>query len=249
MCRHLAYVGDAVPLHELLFGAPHALARQAAHPRHQSSGTSNPDGWGVAWWSPGADVPESYRSVTPIWEDDAFAQRCRDVECTAVLAAARLASPGATIDVSGNAPFVDGRWAFSLNGFVKGFTDGVGDRLRARIEPERRAALTGDADTEVLFALVLQLIDAGAPPLDALEEVVGGVLALTTGRLNLLLTDGRTLYATRGGNSLFRLGSTFASEPLDDRSSWHEVPDWTISHLDARDDRQGEVRSLHTELA
>jgi glutamine amidotransferase len=233
MCRHLAYVGGPVTLHELLFGAPHSLAEQAEHPRHQQSGDSNPDGWGVAWYEPGRGAPHVYRTVTPIWKDDEFARRSVDIECTTVLAAARLASPGAALDVSGNAPFVAGPWAFSLNGIVRGFTDGVGDELRSRLEPERRAALMGDADTEVLFGLVLQRIDAGVEPYDALEQVVAEVLAITTGRLNLLLTDGTTVYATRQGNSLFRLGSLFASEPLDDQPAWREVRDGTVSRHDA----------------
>jgi glutamine amidotransferase len=231
MCRHLAYVGAPVPLHELLFEAPHSLAKQARCPRHQHSGDTNPDGWGVAWYPPGSVEPEIYRTVTPMWDDVEFADSSRSIECSAVIAAARLASPGATIDVSGNAPFVDGRWAFSLNGIVHGFTDAVGDELRARVEPVRRAAIEGDADTEVLFALVLQLLDAGTPPADALEQVVHAVLEITTGRLNLLLSDGDAVYASRCGNSLYRRGSIVVSEPLDDEPGWHEVPDGSVITL------------------
>jgi glutamine amidotransferase len=233
MCRHLAFVGEPASLHELLFGAPHSLARQAEHPRHQSSGTNNPHGWGVAWYEPGVDAPHVHRTVTPIWDDDEFARASADIECTAALAAARLASPGAAVDVSGNAPFVEGRWSFSLNGIVYGFTDGIGDDLRAQLTPERRDAIVGDADSEVLFALVLQHLDAGVEPDEALERVVADVLSITTGRLNLLLTDGTTVYATRQGNSLFRLGSLFASEPLDDRPAWCELRDGTVYEHDA----------------
>ncbi len=231
MCRHLAYVGAPTSLHELLFDAPHSLANQARCPRHQTSGDTNPDGWGVAWYAHGDAEPSVYRSVTPMWDDAAFEEASREIECTAVVAAARLASPGATIDVTGNAPFVSKRWAFSLNGIVHGFTDGIGDELRAHVEPDRRAAIVGDADTEVLFALVLQLIDAGTPPGETLERVTSDVLAITTGRLNLLLTDGEAVYASRGGNSLFRRGQVIASEPLDDEPGWHEVPDGTVLTL------------------
>jgi glutamine amidotransferase len=163
-----------------------------------------------------------------VWDDDVFAEASRDLECTAALAAARLASPGAAIDVTGNAPFVDDHWAFSLNGIVRGFTDGVGDTLRRGIEPDRRARLVGDADTEVLFALVLQHLDAGEPPGEALAAVVHDVLAVTTGRLNLLLTDGEVVYATRVGNSLFQRGPVIASEPVDDEPGWREVPDHCV---------------------
>jgi len=228
MCRHLAYVGSPAGLAHPLFDAPQSLAKQAEHPRHQISGTSNPDGWGVAWYTEGRAEPEWYRTVTPMWDDETFAARAAALSSGAYIAAARLASPGASLVDTGNAPFVCGRWAFSLNGLVHGFTEGIGDELRSRLHPDRHAAIAGDADTEVLFALVLQELDAGADPPTALSSVVRDVLAITTGRLNLLLTDGRRLYATRVGNSLFRMGSVIASEPIDDDAAWVEVTDHSL---------------------
>jgi gamma-glutamyl hercynylcysteine S-oxide hydrolase len=228
MCRHLAFVGDPAVLAWPLFDAPHALARQAEHPRHQVSGTTNPDGWGVAWYPRGRGVPEHHRTTTPIWDDVEFADRARSLTGTAVLAAARLASPGATIVETGNAPFVSGPWAFSLNGIVDGFAGEVGSALRALLEPARVDALVGDADTEVLFALVLQHLAAGAQPSAALARVIEQVTARTTGRLNLLLTDGEAVYATRYGNSLFGRGGTLASEPLDDDPAWREIRDQSV---------------------
>jgi gamma-glutamyl hercynylcysteine S-oxide hydrolase len=228
MCRHLAYVGAPAGLAEPLFDAPHSLARQAEHPRLQTSGTTNPDGWGVAWYPTGAGAPAQYRTVTPIWHDQRFAARAASITSRAFVAAARLASPGATLVEAGNAPFVSGCWAFSLNGIVDGFPDGVGDELRARVDPYRLEAIVSDADTEVLFALVLQAMGAGADPRSALAGVVHEVLSITTGRLNLLLTDGEQLFATRYGNSLYRLGTVLASEPVDDQPAWREVRDESI---------------------
>jgi glutamine amidotransferase len=231
MCRHLAYLGPPVALDALLFTAPHSLAHQGQCPRHQVSGDTNPDGWGVAWYDAPHTAPAWYRTVTPVWDDDEFAARAASLRSGAFLAAARLASPGATLVDTGNAPFVEGIWSFSLNGIVHGFTDAVGDELRARLDPARRARLVGDADTEVLFALVLQHLAAGAPPADALATVVHDVLAITTGRLNLLLTDGALVHATRVGNSLFRRGPVIASEPTDDEPGWIEVPDHSVTVL------------------
>jgi gamma-glutamyl hercynylcysteine S-oxide hydrolase len=228
MCRHLAYVGSPVGLAGPLFDAPHSLARQAEHPRLQTSGTTNPDGWGVAWYHAGRAAPERYRTVTPIWDDADFAARAASISSGAFVAAARLASPGATLVDTGNAPFVSGPWAFSLNGIVDGFPDGVGDDLRKLVRPARLGSIVGDADTEVLFALVLQELDDGADPHSALAKVVHEVRARTTGRLNLFLTDGHQLFATRSGNSLWRLDTMLASEPLDDQARWQEVRDQTL---------------------
>src|SRR5215212_5474067 len=135
MCRHLAYLGPAVTLDDLLFTAPHSLARQAKAPRHQKSGDCNPDGWGVAWYDDPRTAPQWYRTVTPIWDDGGFAAHAESLRSGAFLAAARLASPGATLVDTGNAPFVLGPWAFSLNGIVHGFHDGVGEELRERVAP------------------------------------------------------------------------------------------------------------------
>jgi gamma-glutamyl hercynylcysteine S-oxide hydrolase len=228
MCRHLAYVGSPTALVGPLFDAPHSLARQAEHPELQTSGDNNPDGWGVAWYSHRHQLPDRYRTVTPIWEDSPFAVRAARITSPAFLAAARLASPGATLVDTGNAPFVFGRWAFSLNGIVDGFRDSVGDALRAELHPARAAGIVSDADTEVLFALVLQHLDAGSEPACALAQVISQVTALTTGRLNLLLTDGLHIYGTRYGNSLFGRGGVLASEPLDDQPAWHEIGDESL---------------------
>ena len=100
----------------------------------------------------------------------------------AFLAAARLASPGATLVDTGNAPFVDGPWSFSLNGIVHGFPEDVSATSSASASnPSAADAIVGDADTEVLFALVLQHLADGLSPADALATVVHDVLAVTTG--------------------------------------------------------------------
>jgi hypothetical protein len=109
MCRHLAYLGPPTALSDLLFDAPHALARQAECPRLQTSGTTNPDGWGVAWYVDGDTTPDRYRTLTPIWEDRTFADRAHDLRSGAFLAAARLASPGASLVDTGTAQSVAGR--------------------------------------------------------------------------------------------------------------------------------------------
>ena len=99
--------------------------------RFQTSGDTNPDGWGVGWYVDGSDTPEQYRTVTPIWDDDAFAATSRLVS-NAVVAAARLRHPARRSTTSGTRRSAPGAWLFSLNGIVHGFTEGVGDELRAR---------------------------------------------------------------------------------------------------------------------
>ena len=134
MCRHLAYLGPPIALGSLLFDAPHSLCEQGARPWHQAPGRVNKDGWGVGWFDADGGIDDRYyRTTTSMWDDHEFPYR--DVESGAFVAAARLASPGATLDPSGNAPFRADGWLFSLNGYVKGFPEGIGDELPRRIEP------------------------------------------------------------------------------------------------------------------
>src|SRR5260370_23223105 len=94
MCRRLAYVGSPVALAELLYDAPHGLVDQAARPRCQTSGTANPDGYGIAWYEAGQPGPRRHRSTTPMWADDELGRLAREIRSPAVLRAARLAPPG-----------------------------------------------------------------------------------------------------------------------------------------------------------
>ena len=229
MCRHLAYLGPPIALRELLFALPHSLAAQARAPRRQVWGETNPDGFGVGWSSPDRG-PQHYRTERAIWDDDAFAARAAAEHATAIVAAARLASPGSPVELEGVAPFRSARWFFSLNGIVEGFNDGVGEELRARLEPERRSAIRSNADTEVCFQLLLTRLDAGEPPDTALAALVDELESVTNGRLNFLLGDGSRVVATRIGNSLSTRVDpiVICSEPLDDDPAWSDVPDRTL---------------------
>ncbi len=239
MCRHLAYVGPAIGPASLLTEPEHSLEHQSHAPRHQVLTTVNADGWGIAWYAPEIrPEPARYRTTKPIWADRSFASIAGVLRTPALLAAARSATPPLPVDESANAPFVDGPWAGSLNGFVGGFRGPAGVELRNLVSPRRAALLEGNNDGELLCALAWDRLDPdgsgpGPDPLDALESVVHDAERLGPGPKNLLLTDGRTILATAVGNSLFTLvdaglaagGAIVASEPLDDHPDWQPVPD------------------------
>jgi gamma-glutamyl hercynylcysteine S-oxide hydrolase len=249
MCRHLAYVGPSITLEKLILEPEHSLFRQASAPRHQKQGTVNADGFGVGWYD--RDVraePARYRTSNPIWTDAPFASLAGLVRSNAVLASVRNATPGMPIDEVSTAPFTDGPWLFSHNGFVPDFRAGVGRALRREVSQLRASAIDGETDSELLFALALDRLDAGASPADALVSVVERVDDGATARLNLLLTDGERVAATACRNSLFVLDDrhltgavVVASEPYDDDPSWEIVPDGSVVELG---DDKLEVRPL-----
>jgi glutamine amidotransferase len=237
MCRHLAYLGPARPLASLLHDPPHSLEHQSHKTFEQRWVTMNADGWGVGWWDPDAgEVPARYRTATPMWADRSFRSVADVVRSAAIVAAVRAATPGTPVVETGSAPFTSGPWLFSLNGYVSDFPGPAADRLRRRLSPARSAALEGTTDSEVLFGLVLDLVDEGVAPANAVARVAVDVLDSSTGELNLLLSDGRTALATTGGNTLYVLvdaglaagGTLLASEPLDDHPAWTPVPDRSL---------------------
>ncbi len=237
MCRHLAYLGRSRSLASLLYAPDQSLEQQSWKPAHQREGALNADGWGVGWWDPALpDAPARYRTATPIWADSSFRSVAAVVRAEAIIAAVRSATPPSPVVETGNAPFTKGRWLFSLNGFVADFRTGVGEQLRRSVSHARSIEIEGTTDSEVLFALVLDALDAGASAGEALAAVTADVRGIAEGRLNLLLSDGRQIAATVSGNSLFTLvdrglaegGVLVASEPLDGDVGWTPVPDGTL---------------------
>jgi glutamine amidotransferase len=236
MCRHLAYVGPSVTLEKLIVKPEHSLLQQSFAPRYQTHGTINADGFGVGWYDRDKRLePARYRTTRQIWADLSFASIAGLVSSNAVLAAVRSASPGMPIEETSTPPFTEGPWLFSHNGFVPGFRTGVGRELRRKVSETRSLGIAGATDSELLFALVLDRLDAGTPPADALVSVIGLVEELTTARLNLLLTDGERIAATACRNSLFVFDDrqltgavVVASEPYDDDAGWEAVKDGSV---------------------
>jgi gamma-glutamyl hercynylcysteine S-oxide hydrolase len=238
MCRHLAYLGPPRSLASLLYEPGHSLEQQSWKPLRQRAGAMNADGWGVGWWDPLVrPEPARYRTAKPMWTDRSFRSVAEVVHAGAFMAAARSATPPSPIVETGNAPFVAGTWLFSLNGYVRDWRGPVGEAMRREVSEQRAIAIDGTSDSEVLFALVLDALDAGATPEQALATVLADTTARSEAWLNLLLHDGHTIVATTWGNSLSTLhnaglatgGVLVASEPLDaEPRDWSDVPDHAV---------------------
>ncbi len=56
MCRHLAYLGPEITLDSVLTDPPHSLLHQARASHFQTSGSCNPDGYGIGWYEPDGAV-------------------------------------------------------------------------------------------------------------------------------------------------------------------------------------------------
>jgi glutamine amidotransferase len=233
MCRHLAYVGPAVPLGRLLVEPPHSLYRQSWAPRRQRHGTVNADGFGVGWYADGDPAPARYRRTGPIWGDQSFADLARVVRAGALLAAVRDATVGGADGEAAAAPFAAGPWLFSHNGAVLGWPGSLAPLVQG-LPAVELLSLEARCDSALVWALALHRLRGGDDESQALADTVLEVAEAAPGsRLNLLLTSGGTITATAWGDTLWYLNepghhTVVASEPHDDDPRWQEVPDRTL---------------------
>ncbi|MGV8872315.1 MAG: ergothioneine biosynthesis protein EgtC [Rhodococcus sp. (in: high G+C Gram-positive bacteria)] len=228
MCRHLGYLGADTSVGSLLTEGEHSLRTQSFAPSEmRGGGTINADGFGVAWWD-GENAAHSYRNPMPIWTDPAIDDVLPHIRSTSVIAAVRSATVGMPVERSACAPFTDGRWAFSHNGVVFGWPQSMVE-LWSEIAPIDALALPAPTDAAALWIVLRHLLRTYDPE-SALRMLVRRVEATSPdARLNFLLGDGETLYATAVYHSLSVRRTegtvTIASEPLDDHPDWTAVDD------------------------
>ena len=204
----------------------------------------HPHGWGIGWYREGR--PERRIGLLPAHHDEAFVEAARAACSGVIVAHVRDASIGPVTEPNTH-PFVNGRWLFAHNGTLARFKRSrrVREALEAEIDPDLRALVRGDTDSERCFHLFLSRLRARAP-LDradladvrrALAETTETVVALADGgsekpsSMNFLVTDGRVLAACRRGRTLHLAADAgprhvfvVASERIG-AALWEEVPE------------------------
>lgn len=235
-------------------------------------GRSHADGWGIAWYGgQGSDndqAPSLETSASAAFSELHFSNYAERVYARTVVAHVRLATVG-TPSLRNSHPFRWNHWVFAHNGTVVGI-----DRLRPQmlqeIGPDHSRLILGTTDSELLFHWLLadlvrrKLIDQrGTHDLFQMQQVVRERLCELDdrcqqacpekqARLNVILTNGSVMLASRLRNSLYlvdRVGIhdceicgiphvthnpdvryqavIVASEPLS-HEKWQEVPDGTV---------------------
>lgn len=251
MCRHAGYVGPGATLSELLLEMDHSLEHQAYAPRELLTGVVCADGFGVGWYQD--DVrpePARYADPAPIWSDPSIRSLGPLVRTGMMVAAIRNATVPGHNTAANCAPFADGRYLWSLNGFLEDFDPAWRDVVNGWIPTARRGRIQGNTDGEYLFQAFLARVEEEAPGRGAFAAALQALLrdvrqqAAAVSRpaqLNILASDGKQLVATRCGtgerqNSLYHLfdgeefpgGHLVASEPLYDDPGWEAVAPDTL---------------------
>jgi glutamine amidotransferase len=167
----MAYSGDPILAHDLLFRPEHSIIVQSLHSRLGVE-TTNGDGFGIGWYGDDAAEPGLFKSIEPAWNDLNLREVSSAIR-TPVFFAHIRASTGTPVQRSNCHPFRYGNWLWMHNGVVRDFHNIKRDLLLA-VDPTLYPDIEGSTDSEALFFLALSygLTD---DPFDAVARAIGHV--------------------------------------------------------------------------
>lgn len=269
MCRLYGFLANEDTKVECtLVYAQNALLQQS---REDLTGHSHTDGWGICCYQDG--IPTCERRPTAAHQDVWFGTTAQRIYSKAVLAHVRRATVGGP-SLENTHPFVHGCWSFVHNGTLM-HSKQLEAQLLQEIDPQLARLRRGTTDSELIFFWLLTRMAAEGCAWDRrcedstrLQQVVSFAvqeLAARSGedrldqpsQLNVLLTDGHCLVATRWNRSLHLVERTglhdceicgiphvqhdprtayracvIASEPIS-HEQWSEVPNHSVIAIDS----------------
>ncbi len=189
-----------------------------AHRSFSQQSMRNPDGWGVAWLDKNGEW-RLFKETLPLAESDRVHEVIgKAVRGRIIVAHVRLATTGELREENTH-PWVYRGWVFAHNGVV--------DRRRLLSLIDRRYQdFEGDTDSEALFHLVVQEVEAQGDPVEGIKSAVEKILeaGVDFSSLNFIASDGRRLYALRYATTnleyytLYYLRRPNLNRPLEHRS-------------------------------
>jgi glutamine amidotransferase len=215
MCRILAYLGEPLPVRSLLFDTDNSLVRQSYSPRMMNT-FLNLAGFGMKAWDPTSlrpDDPFTYRATTLPSFDRNLRFLASKLAPTCLVAHVRgVTYSGEAVVADTNLhpfQFTGTRVALAHNGHLRQFA-GMRYSLVEHVEPALAARIEGTTDSEWIYALVLSQLDDpyGVPETRELADATASALRIlrrvraahgidTSSPVNLCVSTGRALVATR----------------------------------------------------
>jgi glutamine amidotransferase len=215
MCRILAYLGEPLPLRNLLFDTDNSLVRQSYSPRMMNT-FLNLAGFGMKAWDPSTLLPEdplSYRATTLPTFDRNLRSLSAKLAPTCVVAHVRgvTYSDEAVVADTNLHPFhfPGSRVVLAHNGHLRRFT-AMRYALIGHVRPDLAECIEGTTDSEWIYALILSQLDDpwGTPEIGALADATAAALRIlrsvrsacgidTSSPVNLCVSTGRGVVATR----------------------------------------------------
>lgn len=239
MCRLVAYFGESkLLLDELLVKPENSLIKQSHRAREGRRGI-NADGFGISWYNTEVDIyPGIFKSIQPAWNDNNILHLSRMISSNCILAHIRASTVGDVIQ-SNCHPFSYKEFSMVHNGTIGNFNhykmqfiDKIGIDLFLKIK--------GNTDSEYFFFLIISLINKGMSMSEAVKCAIKWVVSLQEGedfsRINIVITDGKQILATRFASknqshlslkySFNQKSLTISSEPLNENGyNWADLPE------------------------
>lgn len=274
MCRLIAFFGkQAVVMADILDKPENALISQSRAARETLHGL-NADGFGVAWYNQAIDcIPGTFKSTQPAWNDSNLRHIITKIRSTCFLGHVRASTVG-DVSFANCHPFTYHDCAMAHNGTIRHFNT-LRRKMLGALNDELFENVKGNTDSEHFFALIMQAYygkkSSTTLPTISLKEAILEAIAMINAwqadhdethfsRLNIILTDGQQLIATRYANKgqtnlslYYAIGHSIdqsddhallingkkqnifliASEPLTDYTEeWHEVPENYLVYVD-----------------
>lgn len=215
MCRVLAYLGEPLPLRNLLFDPEYSLVRQSYSPRMMNT-FLNLAGFGMQAWDPESLEPEdpfTYRATTLPSFDRNLRFLSSKLAPTCLVAHVRGVTHSSEVVVTETNlhPFrFDGaRVVLAHNGHLRQFAR-MRYALVEHVRPELARRIEGTTDSEWIYALILSQLDDpwGLPGARELAEATTRALGIlrevraahsidTSSPVNLCVSTGHSIVATR----------------------------------------------------
>jgi predicted glutamine amidotransferase len=211
MCRVLAYLGEPLPLSDLLYASDNSLVRQSYAP--QRLRMLNLAGFGLAAWDRSSPTPYVYHTAGLPAFDPNLRALARNVRAACVLAHVRGVrfSEESLVGPQFLHPFLysNMRVALAHNGDLHRFAE-MRPHLQRHLRPEISRQVRTNLDSEWIYALFLsrlseptaehtttQLADALLETLEILGKVREQVGIDSVSSVNLFVADGKSIVAVR----------------------------------------------------
>src|SRR5215470_5500194 len=215
MCRVLAYLGEPLPVRNLLFDPDQSLVAQSYSPKMMNT-FLNLGGFGMQAWDAGSLAPEepfTYRATTLPSFDRNLRSLSGKVAPTCLVAHVRGVSYGEEAIVADTNlhpfRFPGARVVLAHNGHLRQFAR-MRYALVDHVRPELAQYIEGTTDSEWIYALVLSQLDDPwqTPETRELAEATTAALRIlrtvreahgidTSSPVNLCISTGRAVVATR----------------------------------------------------
>jgi len=209
MCRFVAYLGNRpVTLSEILDKPKNSLINQSRRARQGKLGL-NADGFGIGWYDHSIDnEPALFKSIQPAWNDTNLNYLAAKIRSTCFIGHVRASTVG-DVNTLNCHPFVNKDFLFAHNGTIYGF-DAMRRNLLSFLSDERFCSIKGRTDSEFFFALFMEQLskfthnnilenfyDAFTAAMQIIAECQNERTPDNFSRMNVVLTNGKSLLATR----------------------------------------------------